>query len=551
MALVAVIKARYKKFTNREFVLRFRNGQLKNQGYGGGYFLLPLIDELIVLTTTIQNLEIDVAEKIITSENQDVRVNGFVVWRIEDPVKAYQSISGSQGVGVMTEINRTLQQLVESIIRTTVARLTLDQVLRERSLIIEAIMMELIQVVGPMGIQINTTEIRHVEVVDDSLFHDLQETYRQEARLTAEQVKIQTQKEIDKTQALSMQQVRLFQAEQDELAGTRELERDRNILLEQQKLNETEQRRLKSIQELEKERETTVAQLDQQKQKIEANTRLIQVEIEAESKKRRQILEQIEVEAQKKKLMAEADAEAIRITATAERDAAELRKQGMKAEAEGKKSILFAEAEGLREKVKAQGLVNEAMIMYELMQKMPEIASAMKVGDVNWLNLGGSAENGDSPLGIIPKNIVQLLGISKSFGLDVGNLMGSIRSKDPQRIIQAQSSADETTEFIPVEYTSDMLSNATAVYENGEIVGFDTDGDGDVDFRIPTGIHVVLDKKGRIKGFDLDGDGESDFNLPKDMIAYDRDGDGTIDALDLDGDGHPDINLMDLLAVST
>ncbi|MHA2097464.1 MAG: SPFH domain-containing protein [Candidatus Kariarchaeaceae archaeon] len=194
----AAIKSRYKKFTNREFVLRFRNGKLKNEGFGGAFFVLPLIDELIVLSTTVNNLEIDAGE-LITRENQDVRINGLVIWRIEDPVKAYQSITGSQQKGVMAQINRVLEQLVESIIRTTVAQLSLDQVLRERSLIIEAIMTELVTVVGPMGIKVNTAEIRHVDVVDNNLFNDLQEQFRQEARLDAEKIKIETNREIEKS----------------------------------------------------------------------------------------------------------------------------------------------------------------------------------------------------------------------------------------------------------------------------------------------------------------------------------------------------------------
>lgn len=514
VALFALMRSRYKKFTNREFVLRFRNGTLKNQGYGGGYFLLPLIDELIVLTTTIQNLEIDVAEKIITSENQDVRINGFVVWRIEDPVKAYQSISGSQGVGVMTEINRTLEQLVESIIRTTVAQLSLDQVLRERSLILEAIMSELLTVVGPMGIQINTTEIRHVEVVDGDLFHDLQETYRQEARLTAEKVKINTQMEIDRTEAVSQQKVRTYQAEQEEVASIRELEKDRSVLLQQQKLNETEQNRLMAVQELEKNRETKIAGIEQKKLQIEANTKLIQTELDAESKKRRMILEQVDVEAQKRKLMAEAEAEAIRITAEAERDAANLKKEGMKAEAEGKKALLFAEAAGLQEKVKAQGHVNEAMIMYELIKLLPDIASSMKVGDVNWLNLGGNNGDGSSPLGIIPKNIVEMLGIAKSFGLDVNKMVQKLNGNPPSTVT---SPAEEIMGGIDPDHLVPLDTN-----HDGHYNALDLDNDGLPDFVLPDGVYALdLNSDGKIDGFDLNGDGvieviidEIDFSDP-------------------------------------
>lgn len=443
--IFGLLRTRYNKFTNREFVLLFRMGKLASQGYGGAYFLLPFIDELIVLPTTVQTLEIAAGE-VITQENQDVRVNGFVIWRIEDPVKSYQSINGQKSNSVMSEIDRTLSKLVESIIRTTVARLTLDQVLRERSLIIEAIMSELVLVVEPMGIRINTAEIRHVDVVDTELFSDLQETYRQEAKLNAEKVKITTEQEISKQSAYSDQQIRIFTAEQQELAGVRELQKERQILIEQQKLNETEQIRLKSVQELEMRRETSVANITREKLQIEAETKLMQIELDAESKKRQSLLQQIDVEAEKQRRMAEAEADAIRIQADAEayklEKVAQAKKRSMQAEAEGRKSILLAEADGLREKVKAQGHINEAMLMQELINQLPNIASSMKVGEVNWLNMPGNGENGESPLGIIPKNLTQVLAIAKNFGLDVGEMLKSVKNEkhaEIQSIIEEDS----------------------------------------------------------------------------------------------------------------
>ncbi|MHA2502002.1 MAG: SPFH domain-containing protein, partial [Candidatus Kariarchaeaceae archaeon] len=392
----------------------------------------PLIDEIIILSTTVQRLEVDVAEKIITQENQDLRVSGFIIYRIEDPVKAYQAISGTQDRSVLHELNKTLEDLVESIIRTTVASLSLDQVLRERSLIIEAIMSEMVPVVSPMGIQISTAEIRHVEVLDQGLFEDLQEDYRQEARLRAEQTKIETQREVAKSRAEADQDIR-----------SRELQRDDAVLMEQQKVQETEEKRRSAIETLQKEREAKVADLDKKKLEIEAQTRLMEIEFEAESNKRRQLLETIDIQAEQKKRMAEADAEAIRVAAIARKEAVELdaeaeatklrtvaeaMKESLLAEAEGRKALLLAEAEGLREKVKAQGYVNESMIMQELVRQLPHIASSMKVGDINWLNMGGG-ESGDTPLGIIPKNLTQIMALSKSFGLDIEDLVRTIRGQ--------------------------------------------------------------------------------------------------------------------------
>lgn len=534
IALIAIIRARYKKFTNREFVLRFRNGKLREQGFGGGYFILPFIDELVVLSTTVQNLNISNVENI-TRENQDVQIDGFVVWRIEDPEKAYQSISGSQNEGVMTEIDQTLLRLVESIIRTTVARLTLDQVLRERSLIIEAILTELVPVVAPMGIKINTAEIKHVRVADQDLFHDLQERYRQETRLNAEKVKIETDKEIGKSESKRDQEVKLFRAEQEELSRVRELEKDRTVLIEQQKLNETEQLRLRKIQELEKERESKIAELSKQKLEIEARTKLMQLELEAEASKIKQIKEKIEAEAAQKRLIAEAEADAIKLTAQAKMEATELeaqaeayklekiasaKKESMLAEAEGRKALLLAEAEGLKEKVKAQGLINEAMIMEELVKQLPSIASSIKVGDVNWLQMGGSKDS-DTPLGIIPKNMIQIMGLAKSFGLDLESLIATIRG---QRLHDSQSKNSETylTTISPDQL--DLITNSDI-----PVKGLDLDGDGKID------------------SLDLNGDGNPDFQIPDGIIAIDTNGDGIIKGFDTDGDGEIDFTLSEIL----
>lgn len=585
IVIIALIKWRYEIFTNNQFVLFFRNGKLRNQGYGGGYFLLPFIDELIVLSTTIQNLEIDVAEKIITSENQDVKIDAFIVWRIEDPVLAYQSISGG-GTGVMHALNKTLEDLVESIIRTTVASLTLDQVLRERGLIIEAIMEELLPVVSPMGIKINTAEIRHVEVLDRALFDNLQEKYRQEARLKAEKIKIETDREVAKSNAQKEQDVRLYQASQEEKARVRELEKDRMVLVEQQRLEETDEQKRIAVEALQKEREAKIAEMDQKKLEIEANTELIQKEIQAETRKIEIIRQQIEVEAAKQTKIADAEAEARKTEAAAKKEAARLEaeaeairiekiaeankqaalleaeaealkiskiaaanKEALLAEAEGRKALLLAEAEGLREKVKAQGFVNDAMIMQDLVKQLPQIASSMKVGDINWLNMGGGDGNGQTPLGIIPKNLLEVMTLSKSFGLDIENLMRSIRGKDP--IPRNGNHSGELVAAGPITFDRDVIMNAIAVDEDGDgdIDGFDTDGDGDVDFRLPENVNVVLYKSGKIRGLDLNGDGKVDFRLPKENFhAVDSDNDGVLDGLTLENGIEVDLTALATLS---
>ncbi|HUT80784.1 MAG TPA: hypothetical protein VMZ29_06220, partial [Candidatus Bathyarchaeia archaeon] len=46
--------SRYRKFKTNEYVIRFRNGKIKSAGKGGRCFLMPIIDEVVIIPTTTQ-----------------------------------------------------------------------------------------------------------------------------------------------------------------------------------------------------------------------------------------------------------------------------------------------------------------------------------------------------------------------------------------------------------------------------------------------------------------------------------------------------------------
>ena len=114
--------------------------------------------------TAIQTVDITASDKVISKENQDIIIRGFIVWRIVDPEAAFATIARSSNTNPMREINHTCEQIVEAVIRTTAANMTLDQILRERDLIVRKIVGELQDVVDTWGLQIETVEIRDVEI---------------------------------------------------------------------------------------------------------------------------------------------------------------------------------------------------------------------------------------------------------------------------------------------------------------------------------------------------------------------------------------------------
>jgi regulator of protease activity HflC (stomatin/prohibitin superfamily) len=541
MALM-VIKSRYKVFAPNLFVIHIRRGVVKHKSFGGGFFKLPIIDQYFLLPTTIQRIEIKASEKVISKENQEIIVRGFLVWRIEDAEKAFKRITGNSSNSTLSEINTTLEQLAESVIRTTVANMSLDSILRNRGKIVDDLMKEFSTVVATWGVSIETVEIKDVELINQELFINLQAEFENAKNLEAQQITIQTSRAIEsakisKNKELEMakseadRELRIIKAQQEEIAILRELEKERKVLEEQknvalakeqqeqevltamqlkqqevglierkkaqqfveedrkleilreqkqlevgvaakkkeQELLEQERilsvkQREKDIQtmQLEQQREVEKAEYYQKEETIKAETDLITKVKAAEAEKIRNIKTNIEVKAEKERLEAIAYAEANKITAEGQAHAmkvkaegeaeakrmnaiadsekikiiAEAKKDEMLAEAEGIRAKLEAEADGLEKKVLAQNQISPEVLSQQVVESivtklanvLPQIAESMKVGDVKWVNLGGDG-NGANPLGIIPKNLVQLVSSMEAFGVDIPGLLSGFLSK--------------------------------------------------------------------------------------------------------------------------
>ncbi|MFW9991540.1 MAG: SPFH domain-containing protein [Candidatus Odinarchaeota archaeon] len=528
ITIMLVFKKRYKVFPSNVFVIHIRKGKVRHKSFGGAFFQLPIVDQYFLLPTTIQRIEIQATDKVISRENQEIVVRGFLVWRVEDAEKAFQRITGVSSGSALHEINTTLEQLAESVIRTTVANMTLDEILRNRSKIVDELMKEFVTVVGTWGVSIETIEVKDVELINQELFRNLQAEFENAKALEAKEIEIQThraieqaniyrQKEIAVTKAAAEREVRILQAEQEELAKIRELEKERKIieqdktvklaeqlqqqevqlasetrelevgLLQQNKEREVglarkrkeqelvEQERVFELQQKQKElevmqirqkREVEEAEFVQRREATEAETELIKKTKEAEAEKQRILRTSVEIDAERELKAAKAKAEAARTSAAAEAEAqrtraeaeadkikmlASARKEEMLAEAEGIRAKLEAEAQGLEQKVLAQNQISPEVLSQQVIQEivsglvtaLPEIAEHMKVGDIKWVNMGGNGGD-SSPLGIIPKNLIQLVTSLEAFGIDIPGLIEmllkrtgsdgpSLRSNIPER----------------------------------------------------------------------------------------------------------------------
>ena len=306
---VIFLAARYRKFKTNQFVIHLRNGKVKHAGLGGSLFLLPLIDEYIVIpTTSIQTL-VAAHEQVVSKEYQNIEIEGLLIWKVVDPEKAFSAVSWNTRDD--NYIEKILKGATEAIIRTTCANMPLEKIIRERREIIDHIEKDLHELTADWGIIIESLEIIEVIIGEPDLKKNMEAT----------------------KQAEEFKKARIAKAEAERESKMRELEVKNELGIQEQLVErEIELRR--------KDKEIAIAEQERERKKIEAD-----------GDRQKKIIE-VDAEAQqiKQKLIAQAEGEAENI-----------------------KQQMLAQAEGFKEQVEAMSTADERFLAVQLTNILPEI----------------------------------------------------------------------------------------------------------------------------------------------------------------------------------
>jgi len=109
---------------------------------------------------------------------------------------------------VPNEANEKLISLSNSVVRNCIANSTIDEIIRNRKYIRDAVNKEMLEVVKGWGVWVETFEITDVKISSDSLFKDMQTKFREEMKYHA----TMNQLEIDnKLNEAKLEQNLLFQ----------------------------------------------------------------------------------------------------------------------------------------------------------------------------------------------------------------------------------------------------------------------------------------------------------------------------------------------------
>ncbi len=314
--------SRYRKFKTNEYVIRFRNGKIKSAGKGGRCFLMPIIDEIVVIPTTTQQTFLEAREKVLSREFQDVAVNAFVFWKVIKPDVAFTAVSWNERE--TDYIEAIIKNAAESIIRTTCANMPLEAIIRERSEIISAVSKELHDLLADMGIVVISVEIRDVEVLNATLKSNMEATKQINEEETA----------------------KLRRASMEEVTRLRDLEVARKTGVQEQSVQLV-------IQKESKNREIQIQKLEMNRTEIEADTLRKKVTIEAD--------------AEYERMKRIADGERAQLIAKAQGEAAAI------------KEALIAEADGILEQVQSLSQADPKFFQLKIIEMLPEIYKQLSV----------------------------------------------------------------------------------------------------------------------------------------------------------------------------
>ncbi len=311
---VILLAARYRKFKTNQFVIHLRNGKVKHAGLGGSIFLLPLIDDYIVIPTTSIQTVVEAHEQVVSREYQNIEIEGLLIWKVIDPEKAFSAVSWK--MRDENYVEKILKGAAEAIIRTTCANMPLEKIIRERREIIDPIEKDLHELTADWGVVIESLEIIEVIIVEPELKKNM------EASKQAEEFK----------------KARIAKAEAERASKLRELEVKNEVGIQEQSVD-------REIELLRKEKEIAIAHQERERKLIEADGERQKKIIEADA----------EAQQIKRKLIAQAEGEAENI-----------------------KQQMLAQAEGFKKQVEAMGSADERFLAVQLTNILPEIFKHIK-----------------------------------------------------------------------------------------------------------------------------------------------------------------------------
>jgi membrane protease subunit HflC len=188
VAVILVVRASVFTVGEGQLAIKSIGGQIVDSNYSPGlHFRIPLVNEVSRYDARILT-QMYPAEHFLTREQEQLNVDFYVKWRIQNLRKYYEATGGTEEVA-----NARLGETVKDSIKSVVTQRTLQQVITaERTEFTDAMMKTARPLAVQLGIELVDVRITKIDLpqqVQDSVFDRMRASFKaQAAKLRAEGV---------------------------------------------------------------------------------------------------------------------------------------------------------------------------------------------------------------------------------------------------------------------------------------------------------------------------------------------------------------------------
>lgn len=151
-AVVGVLGLRLDREYQRGVI--FRLGRFERVRGPGLYWIIPFVDQKIQVDIRTRTVDIE-AQETVTSDSVTIRVNAVLYYRIIEPEKAVIAVA---------DYRTATYQIALTTLRNVIGQHLLDEVLKDRNKINQAVRPIVDEVTDPWGLSVERVEIKDVEI---------------------------------------------------------------------------------------------------------------------------------------------------------------------------------------------------------------------------------------------------------------------------------------------------------------------------------------------------------------------------------------------------
>ncbi len=154
LVVLWILRASIRIVAEYERGVIFRLGRVIGAKGPGLFFIIPIVDRMVVVDTRVVTLDVP-SQEAITKDNVTIKVNAVCYFRVLDPEAAV--------VNVVNYLMAT-QQIAQTTLRSVMGQSELDDLLAERDQINRKLQMIIDDQTEPWGVKVSVVEVKDLEL---------------------------------------------------------------------------------------------------------------------------------------------------------------------------------------------------------------------------------------------------------------------------------------------------------------------------------------------------------------------------------------------------